>query len=63
MDSWIETAIGKMHMNKITQRDLARKLNWSPQYLCNMLGGKRKSKSGEERILGAINEIIAERNN
>lgn len=26
MDSWIETAIGKMHMNKITQRDLARKL-------------------------------------
>ena len=52
-----------MHMNKITQRDLARKLNWSPQYLCNVLGVKRKSKSGEERILGAINEIIAERNN
>lgn len=24
MDSWIETAIGKMHMNKITQRDLAQ---------------------------------------
>lgn len=63
MDSWIETAIGKMHINKITQVELAQYMGYTRSYISSILIGRRKPPQAKERILGAINEIIAERNN
>lgn len=63
MDEWIAEAIGKMHINKITQVELAQYMGYTRSYISSILIGQRKPPQAKERILGAINEIIAERNN
>ena len=61
MDSWIAEAVGIMHINKITQIELAKKLSVTNDYISMILLGKKKPKDAKTRILNAINEIIAER--
>ena len=39
MDTWIETAIGKMHINKITQIELADYLGVTNDYVSMILKG------------------------
>ena len=63
MDEWIAEAIGKMYINKITQVELAQYMGYTRSYISSILIGRRKPPQAKERILGAINEIIAERNN
>ncbi len=52
-----------MHINKITQVELAQYMGYTRSYISSILIGRRKPPQAKERILGAINEIIAERNN
>lgn len=61
MESWIAEAVGKMHINHITQKDIAEKLDVTNDYISMILLGKKTPKGAEERITKAINEIIAER--
>ena len=61
MDNWIETAVGKMHINKITQIELADCLGVTNDYVSMILNGRRSPKGAKERILTAIDEIIASR--
>ena len=62
MDGWIANAVGKMHVNKISNIDVAKKLNFTVEYVSMILNGKRDPKDAEIRIMSAIDEIIAERN-
>lgn len=62
MDSWIANAVGKMHVNKISNIDVAKKLNFTVEYVSMILNGKKTPKDAETRIMSAIDEIIAERN-
>lgn len=62
MEQWIAVAVGKMHINKISQSQLAKKMNVGKDYICLILNGKKKPKNAEERILSAIDELIAEKN-
>lgn len=62
MDGWIANAVGKMHVNKISNIDVAKKLNFTVEYVSMILNGKRDPKDAETRIMSAIDEIIAERN-
>lgn len=61
MESWIAEAVGKMHINHITQKDIAERLDVTNDYISMILLGKKMPKNAEERITNAINEIIAER--
>lgn len=61
MESWIAEAVGKMHINRITQKDIAERLDVTNDYISMILLGKKTPKNAEERITNAINEIIAER--
>lgn len=61
MDKWIATAVGLMHINKITQIQVAKKMGVTNDYINMILNGKLAPKNAEERIMRAINEIIAER--
>ena len=63
MDNWIAEAVGKMHVNKITQKELAKKMSVTNDYVSMILLEKKKPKNAEERILKAIDEIIEERCN
>ena len=61
MANWIAVAVGKMHINKITQIEVAKKLGVTNDYISLILRGKKTPKGASERILNAIDEIIAER--
>lgn len=61
MEEWIGEVIGKMHVNKITQVELARHLGIRRDYLSKILNGAINPKGAKQRIVTAINEIINER--
>lgn len=61
MEVWIANVVGKMHVNKISNIELAKKLNVTPQYISELLNGKKSPKGAEERITAAVEEIIAEK--
>ena len=62
MNNWIASAVGKMHINKISNIELAKKMNVTPQYISMILNGKKSTKNAESRINDAIDSIIAEQN-
>lgn len=61
MGEWIAEAVGKMHINKITQAQLAEKMGVTREYVVMILNGRKSPEDAERRIMQAIDEIIAER--
>ena len=61
MEQWLATAVGKMHINGISNKELAVKLGYSQQYTSEILNGRKKPKGVRERVLSAIDEIISDR--
>lgn len=61
METWIADAVGKMHINKITQKEVASKMGVTEDYVSMILRGVRTPKGARERIEKAIDEIIAEK--
>lgn len=61
MEQWIADVIGKMHINKITQTQLANKLGVTNDYVWMILNGKKNPKNAEGRIKAALDELIAEK--
>lgn len=49
-----------MHINKITNRMLAKHLGLSEEYISMILNGKKEPKGAEERIMKAIEELVKE---
>ncbi len=58
MENWIAKAVGLMHINKITNKELAAKLGVTSEYISMLLNGKKSTKKAEKDILSAIDEII-----
>lgn len=61
MEKWIGEAVGLMHVNRITQGQVAEKMNVTNDYINMILNGKKAPKNAEERIMAVIGEIISER--
>ena len=61
MEQWIAEVVGKMHINKITQTQLAKQLGVTNDYVWMILNGKRCPKDAQQRIKNAIDKLIAER--
>lgn len=61
LEQWIAEAVGKMHINKITQTQLADRLGVTNDYIWMILNGKKSPKNIESRVMTAIDEIISER--
>ena len=59
MDHWIATAVGKMHVHKITQIELAKHMGVTNDYISLIMRGKKSPKNIEKRIMSAIDELIA----
>ena len=62
MEQWIANAVGKMHVNKVSQTDIAKKMGVTNDYIWMILNGKKSPKNAEARITTAISDIIRERN-
>lgn len=61
MDKWIGDAVGKMHINGISQNQVAVKLGVSYDYVNKILNGRECPVNAESRIMTAIDEIIKEK--
>lgn len=61
MEKWIADAVGKMHVNKITQKEVAIKMGVTEDYVSMILREVRTPSDAADRINKAIDEIIAER--
>ena len=61
LENWIAEVVGKMHIHKITQVELAEKIGIRRDYLNKILNGFEKPAKAEERIMKALNELISER--
>ena len=61
LDKWVAAAVGRMHLNKITQTELANRVGISRGFLNMVLNGKEKGANMKERITKALDELIAEK--
>ena len=61
MEHWIGQAVGKMHINKITQTQLAEEMGVTNDYVWMILNGKKSPKGIKERVENAIDSIILSR--
>ena len=58
MEKWIAGVVGKMHLHKITQNDLATMLGISREHLNRILNGKECPANAKENITNALNKLI-----
>lgn len=58
MEEWVAVAVGKMHINKIRNIDLAKHMGVTVQYVSEILNSKKSPKGIGDRVLKAIDEII-----
>ena len=61
MEHWIAAAVGKMHVNKITQTQLADEMGVTNDYVWMILNGKKSPKGIEQRVMTAIDSILDKR--
>lgn len=58
---WTGDLIGKMHNTGISKKDLAKELNYTPEYVSMVFNGKKEPPGAEERFNKAFENIVAER--
>lgn len=63
MEKWISQVVGKMHVNKITQIEVAKKMGVCNDYVSMILTGKKSPKDAKQRINEAIDAILSDRKN
>ena len=61
MENWIATVVGKMHLHKITQSDLAAVLGIRRDYLNKILNGKDNPANAKANITAALNKLIKDK--
>lgn len=60
-EAWTGEIVAQMHVNEITQGELAKKMCVTRVYLNRLLTGAQVTKGTEERCREAVNQIVAER--
>lgn len=60
MENWIADVVGKMHIHKISQSELADCYGCSREFMNRVLNGAiAPPKGAKERILTAVDDLIA----
>ena len=60
---WTAEVIAKMHMESISQSELAKKMGYSSQWVSMILNGKRSPEGAEAKFRTALAELIQEKEN
>lgn len=60
-EAWTGEIVAQMHVNEITQGELAKKMCVTRTYLNRLLTGAQVTRGAEERCHEAVNQIVAER--
>lgn len=61
-DRWTGEIIASLHINKIKQKELAKEMDLTEEYISMLLCGKKSSVGMEERMKSAIESIVGRRN-
>lgn len=59
LDAWTGEVVGKMHVNCVSNKDLAKELGWNVKYLSAVLNCHRKPAGVEEKVKIALNKCIS----
>ena len=60
-EQWTGTVVGKMHVNRITYDELAKRLGFTKPYVSMILNGSRHPAGAEEKVNAALDELIKEK--
>ena len=60
LDKWTGEVVGTMHIYGISNKELAKQMNVTPQYVSTVLNCKRRPQEIEFRMRQALNELLKE---
>ena len=60
-EQWIASVVGKMHINRVSQKDIAMQMNVTPEYVSAILNGHRSPAGAEKKFRAALDAIIKSR--
>lgn len=55
---WTADLVGKMHLKKVSKKQLAERLGITPEYVSMILNGHREPEGVESRFRAAVDELI-----
>lgn len=60
-DIWTGEIVAQLHVHRITQKELAEKSGYTPEYVSMVLNGAKTSSVVEQNLKGALNALIKEK--
>lgn len=57
---WTGELIGKMHLNGVTAKQLAKEVGWHEKYLSAVMNGHKEPKGAEDKLRAALERLTAE---
>lgn len=58
---WTAELLGKMHMNRITAKELSAQLGYNPKYVSAVINGHREPKGAAETFRQALDALITQK--
>ena len=60
-ENWTGNIVGKMHMNRVSKKRLAKQLGYTPEYVSMVLNGHRNPNGAEAEFTEALDQLIEEK--
>lgn len=60
-EEWTGELVCRMHINEVSQGELAKEMNVKKSYVSMILNGKRAPKGGRKRLEAAFDNILRRR--
>lgn len=60
-EKWTGKLLGDMHVNNVSNRDLANELGVTEQYVSMLMHSKRTTKNAKERLNAAYQSVLSKR--
>ena len=60
-ETWTGDIVAALHVNRITQRELAEEMGVTGVYVSTLLNGRASPAGAEEKMRAALDAIIARR--
>ncbi|NLH02494.1 helix-turn-helix transcriptional regulator [Caproiciproducens galactitolivorans] len=61
--NWTAQLIAKLHLNRISKKQLAEQLGYTPEYVSMVLNGHRNPNGAEAEFSKALDELIQKKQN
>ena len=60
-EAWTGELVGKMHMHRVSNQDLANEMFCCKSYVGRILNGQRNPKGARERLEAAFERVLEKR--